>query len=121
IPGVGNAWYIIESLNHGYSAMVAWEACEMNYGMTEGQHWAHDHSRNGMMAGGKEDFRKRPVYWMTKLFTSTTKPQWRAVQVKGDQDEDSSVACTRGPNGEWTLYVENRGAPHTLTIAGLPP
>jgi hypothetical protein len=120
IAGVGNAWYILEALNHGYVAMVAWEACEMRYGLNASQHWAHDNSRNGFMAGGKENFRKRPVYHMMQLFTQTTFPGWRAVKVKGD-GEDTTVACTRGPKGEWAVYAQNRGSASVIEIRGLPP
>jgi hypothetical protein len=117
IAGVQNAWWLIETIKRGYVAMVAWEACDIAYGKG---HEAHDRSKFGMMAGGNELFRIRPVYYMLWVFTHTAFPRWQAVEVKG-QSDTTALAAMRGPGGEWTIYaLDHAKTADSIEIDGVP-
>jgi len=109
-----NAWLMLEGINRGYVAMLAWEDCDFWYGA------GHKRPMHGLIRGPDENFELTPMYHLMRMFTHSTAAGWRAVKVRGDW-ENQSAACMKGPKAEMAVFVQNRGKEsHEIEIEGLP-
>jgi hypothetical protein len=103
---------MIDALNHGFVAMLEWDAFDSSY------------DRSIMPYGpiGLKDgqWYKRPYYDLFRMFTHTSKVGWRTVKVDGPR-EHVFVAAMQSPANDFTLYFANRSAkPQTVSVSGLP-
>jgi hypothetical protein len=104
------ARFVLESINRGYVAAVAWNMDDSLY----------DHAmKYGLMGTPKDGWPLKPAYHVMQLFTHATKPGWRAVKVEGAK-EGVLVAAMAGSKNEVSVFVLNtRDQPNHVDINGL--
>jgi len=120
-PALQNSRFILQALNHGYVAAVDWETCDSHYGPPG--HQNHDNSKWGLMAGGKDLFRLRPVYYTTWLFTHTSRPGDQVISVASTSTPPQlDLTALRNPDNHLVIYALNTN-PDTsrqIDVASLP-
>jgi hypothetical protein len=104
------AWFMMESLNHGYVAAVVW---------TMEDAWYDRLMPYGLIGQAKDGWPLKPGYYMMRMFTHTCEPGWRAMKVTGESD-NHLAAAVRSKDGKLTVYLMNRDAkPARLEVGGL--
>jgi hypothetical protein len=91
-------WFMMEAVNRGYVGLVQWDMYEA---------WYDRLMRYGVIGDVKSGWELKPGYYVLKMFTHTTRPGWKAVQVEGEAKGMLATAM-RGEKGEMTLFVLNR-------------
>jgi hypothetical protein len=113
IAGVQNAWVILEALNRGYVAMCQWEIYDAIYDRSLMPY--------GTIGDVTSGWKKKPTFWLTRLFTHSCAPGWRALRVGGNSRELIATAML-GRESEMTIYILNRREQaEPIHISGLPP
>ncbi|HEY3185573.1 MAG TPA: hypothetical protein VGJ77_22200 [Gaiellaceae bacterium] len=116
-----HAWLDVLAPRLGFAGAVKWDAY---FGRYDAKPQAYT-----MIGPPQEGWPLRPVYNLTRLFTATTRPGWKAVAVDGAKGP-RLVTAFAGPQGELTLVgLDTQGAllnttsatVSTYTIGGLPP
>jgi hypothetical protein len=112
IAGVQNAWVILEALNRGYVAMSQWEIYDAMYD--------RDVMPYGTIGDVAHGFPLKPTFYLTRLFTHSLAPGWKACRVDGNT-EDCIATVVSGTGNEMTVYLLNRKErSQSVTFHGLP-
>jgi hypothetical protein len=116
-----HAWFDVLAARLGYAGTAKWDGYVAKYDKS-----TQDYSLIGPPGQG---WPLRPVYNLTRLFTSTTKPGWKVVGVAGSAGT-KLVAGYTGPKGQVTVVgLDTSGASlaapsqtvDTYAVGGLPP
>jgi hypothetical protein len=116
-----HAWLDVLAARLGFAGTVKWDAY---FGRYDGMAQAYT-----MIGPPQEGWPLRSVYYVTRLFTETTRPGWKVVGVDGTSGT-RLVTAFAGTQGELTLLgLDTAGAGlnapssrvSTYTIGGLPP
>jgi hypothetical protein len=106
-----NGWRMMEALNRGYVAMVWWDLADLRY---EKRRMSY-----GLIGEPSKGWPLKPGYYLMYLFTHTTQPGWRALQVQGGSPE--TLVSATGSKKDVTVYALNRSdMPRRVVVAGLP-
>jgi hypothetical protein len=107
-----NGWRMMESLNRGYCAAVWWDLVDMRYDKRRLYY--------GLIGEPSKNFPLKPGYYLMYLFTHTTVPGWRALQIDGTAP-DTLVSAVQGKAGKLTVFALNRAAEtRKVSIGNLP-
>ncbi|MEO6436810.1 MAG: hypothetical protein ABIP55_13760, partial [Tepidisphaeraceae bacterium] len=105
------AWFMMESLNHGYVAAVVW---------TMEDAWYDRLMPYGVIGRAKDGWPLKPSYHMLRLFTHTIPTGWRAMRVSGTSEQVIVSAARGAREEELTVLVLNRSEkPARVTISGV--
>jgi hypothetical protein len=116
-----HAWLDVLAARLGYAGVAKWDGYVAKYDKS-----TQDYSLIGPPTQG---WPLRPVYNLTRLFTSTTKPGWKVVGVAGAASTKLLAGYT-GPKGQVTVVgLDTAGASlaapsqtgDTYSVGGLPP
>jgi len=115
-----HAWFDVLAARLGYAGTVKWDGYTAKYDRS-----TQDYSLIGPPTQG---WPLRPVYNVTRLFTSTTKPGWKVVGVAGSSGT-KLVAAYAGGKQTTVIGLDTSGAtlatPSTTVVSyavgGLPP
>ena len=116
-----HAWLNLLAARLGYAGMSKWDGFFGKY-----DNGTQDFSMIGPPQAG---WPLRPVYYLTRLFTSTIGASWNVVALNGTSGPKLATAYA-GPNGELTLVgldidgaSLNTASPDQISysIGGLPP
>jgi hypothetical protein len=116
-----HAWLDVLAPRLGFAGAVKWDAY---FGRYDAKEQAYT-----LIGSPQEGWPLRPVYHLTRLFTSTMRPGWRVLGVDGAKGP-RVVTAFAGPQGELTLFgLDTQGAllnttsatVSTYAIGGLPP
>jgi hypothetical protein len=106
-------WLMTEATRRGFVATVQWEAYDVGYPRIR-MHY-------GMLGEARDGWPLRPSYQVLRLFTHTSAPGWRALQLEGESS-DVALAAVQGPKGELTVMALNHSsAAQPISLAHLPP
>jgi hypothetical protein len=106
------ARFDLEAINRGFVATVQWDAYDADYDIP---------MRYGVIGDVKTGWKLRPSYHLLRMLTHSVKPGWSALRVEGNSKEQS-VAAMGGPNGELTVFLQNRAdKTEQITLAGFAP
>jgi hypothetical protein len=115
-----HAWFDVLAARLGYAGTSKWDGYPGKY-----DRGTQDYS---LLGPPQQGWPLRPVYYATRLFTSTTRPGWKVVSVVGSSGTKLLAGYT-GPRGQTTVVgLDTSGAslaaPSTTTdsygIGGLP-
>jgi hypothetical protein len=116
-----HAWLDVLAARLGYAGVAKWDGYVAKYDRS-----TQDYSLIGPPTQG---WPLRPVYNLTRLFTTTTKPGWKVVGVAGSAGTKLLAGYT-GPKGQVTVVgLDTSGASlaapsqtvDTYSVGGLPP
>ena len=108
-----HGWFNALSSQLGIKGAISWDAYSGGPGNQFGKF--------GMIADGHSDFRLKPSYFLTELFTHAMKPGWSAVHV-AQAGKGELVTAFTGPRGESSVLALNQGATDKpFTFEGLKP
>jgi hypothetical protein len=116
-----HAWFDVLAARLGYHGLVKWDGYFGKY-----DNGTQDYS---LIGPPQQGWPLRPVYYLTRLFTGTTRPGWKVVQAAG-APAGKLVSAYAGPSGQLTVIgLDSDGAslssvsPTQVSyrIDGLPP
>ena len=101
-------------MNYEYAGLVKWDAFKAKY-----DNGTQYHSEIGK---GSEGYPLKPTYYVTWLFTHSSKPKWQVVEVIQGPVSDKLVSALNNPlSGNMTIYALNdTGTSSNFSIGGLP-
>jgi hypothetical protein len=113
-------WFNILASRLGYPGTMVWDLFNAKY---------DSGTQDFSCIGPAPDFTLRPCYFGLRLFTATTEPGWRVVQVEGAAASqlltayagDESLVTVVGLDRAGAQLNDGSGTPSTYSVGGLPP
>lgn len=109
-----NALFHLNGLNLGYSGFIRWDCYKAKY--DNGSQYFSS------IGSGTDGYPLHPLYYMTTLFTYTSKPGWNVVETRQGNNQNKVVAMMKAQKGQdMTIYALNKtNSSSRFVIAGLP-
>jgi hypothetical protein len=110
-----NALFQINGLNLGFSGFIRWDCYKAKY--DNGTQYF------SCIGSGTDGYPLYPLYYMTWLFTHTSRPGWKVVESRHENNPLKYVAAMTDQEGmNLTLYALNKSnGLLPFAIGGLPP
>jgi hypothetical protein len=109
---VNNAFLQILGARAGFRAFVYWDAYWTMYGKQE-QQWS-------LLTKPSDGLRRRPTFFVQKLFSHVVQPGWVAVSVSDPGRQHLRATAFRGNDQLTVMGVNKSGCGTTFRYSGLP-
>ncbi len=110
--GVNNAFFQVVGARAGFRAFVYWDAYWTMYDKTE-QHWS-------MISKPSDGLRKRPTFYVQKLFSHVVQPGWVPVSVSDPGRLHLRSTAFKGGGQLTVIGVNKASCGTTFRYSGLP-
>jgi len=112
VAGANNAWFQIAASRMGFRAFVYWDAYWTMYDKKD-QQWS-------LISAPAQGLKRRPTYYVTKLFSHVVPVGWSAVEVSDPGRYHLDATAFRG-DGQLTVIGANKSeCGTTFRYSGLP-
>lgn len=110
-----HAQFHIDALNTGMAGLIKWDCYKAKYD--------NGNQFFSVIGPGSEGYPLYPSYWMTWLFTHTSKSGWKVVTVDPTVKKGSpkAIAAMTDGQGNFTVYgIHSSNAKVNFKVGGLP-
>ena len=113
-----HAWFLIRAAQFGYHGMVKWDGYFAKYDKLAQSYYAIGPPGS---PGQPAQWQPYPTFFLLRLFTLTTAPGWKVLDVRPHSSHGKHLAGFQGDAKTFTVLGLHEDGSQTNTVAKQPP